>query len=214
MTLICSENVLRVDFNGPLADMKEATRAALEIVTGLIIPSEQFVGSKSEILNRKTLFFPRDLGPRRYITEKDWEGAKSYIYDGHHFSSHVRPRSGICELLCSLSAAGWEVHVVTSCRGMTKSRLWKWINFHGVPVVSVNKSKDKFPHYSQGGVALDDEFRHLLPLVDVEEVTPILILDRTKHSKKEILEIKTLKDEKKLLVVQEVSEAIQLLLAA
>ncbi len=214
MTLMCNKNVLRVDFNGPLADMKEATRTALEIVTELIIPPEQFVGGKSKILNRKTLFSPRDLGPRRRITEQDWERAKSYIYDGHHFSSHVQPRSGVRELLLSLSATGWEVHVVTSCRGMTRSRLWKWIYFHSMPVVSVSKSKDKFPHYSQGGVALDDEFRHLLPLVDVEEVTPILILDDTKHSEGEIVKIKELKGQNKLLVVQEVSEAIELLLAA
>jgi hypothetical protein len=218
VTIICDQKVLRIDFNGPLADTKEATRRALEIVTGLTIPKEQFVGSKSEILNRRNTFFTlRKSSERkkaRALTEKDWLHAKSYIYDQGNFVTHVKPRKGIVELLQRLAREGWEIHIVTSCRGMTNNRLWRWVTFYNIPIVSATRSKDKFPHYSQGGVVLDDELQHLLPVLDLESVVPILLFDPDKHSPVARKTISHLSGQNRLRTVASLPEVIGLLLAA
>ncbi|MBA3789216.1 hypothetical protein H0X32_02375 [Patescibacteria group bacterium] len=166
---------LKTDFNGVLADMREPTRLALEEVSGLEIPNDRFCGKK--LVGSNVLFFPQGNGPRRSVTSKEWEQAKSLIYDGHGFSHRVKPIEGVRESLHQLWGMGLDIGIVSSCWGISVERVWKWINFYDMPISDVVLHENhKTARYAGADVVVDDELRHLIGLLDEPLVTPILML--------------------------------------
>jgi phosphoglycolate phosphatase-like HAD superfamily hydrolase len=167
---------LAVDFNNVLAAATEATRVALEEVTGLVIPAEEFSGKTVIAAGTKFgLRGKKKTNQRRAITPDDWAAAKALVYSPH-FYRLTKPLPGVAEALVELAKREVKVHVVSSAGGLTEAVVRKWLGIHGLVVSTVTTGiKDKRACYDRCDAAVDDNPDHLISLVDTSKARSVLI---------------------------------------
>lgn len=159
--------VIAVDFNDVLAEAKEATRLALQHVTGLDIAQGKFCG-KSDLFNRTIFPHPEKPSLNRAITSWEWVAAKELIY-GPMFYDLTKPLEHAVDAMRRFAQIGFEVHVVSTCGGLTLPMAIHWLGLHRIPYVTVQTGvRDKGPVYRKlmARVVIDNDLKHLVRAPD------------------------------------------------
>jgi phosphoglycolate phosphatase-like HAD superfamily hydrolase len=153
-----------LDFNGVLADPKQALIDILKRDFGIRVSREGFgkhlIGSS----------FPNVIrgGRPKLLTQSMWEAAKDMLFDTNEFLA-IPPIEGAISALCALRGAGWEIRIVTDARTVTRERMETWLKKHGfdghVDIIFSRKRGSKEPYQSCCDIVVDNELEQLLPLV-------------------------------------------------
>ncbi len=154
--------IVVTDINDTIACALDATRQALVMITGLVISPENFRG-KIDLREKRKFPHPEIPSLNRAINEKEWKQAKDLIY-GSEFYSLTTPMPGAVTALQRLTELGIEVHVVSTCGGLTRNMALHWLGLYRIPYVSVHTGvRNKAPVFKalKARVVIDNDPKHL-----------------------------------------------------
>ncbi len=156
-----------VDANGTIFDQSAKVKALMH-VTGKTIPVYQF-GPKQMVLDEF------DITPAQY------REAMEVLYETDRFFEwHKDILPGARDALLQLHEMGYNLHIISNCRGLTEPRLRRLIGKFDLPVARFVTGIDAVPKtdlYALCNVVIDNDPEHLRPIMrDYKATKPILML--------------------------------------
>lgn len=169
------ENVVAFDFHGVVANALGAKLAILREHTQLDIPSDTFNGRGVIGRSFKSISSSR---AGRCVTEGDYEHMKARLYeDAGTFIKYLRPMPGAKETLEHAMNRRWQVRIVSNLKRKHLPKVHDWAAHYAIPFHEAycTDGAPKSQYYAGCRAAIDDELRHLAPVVE-SVASPVLVL--------------------------------------
>lgn len=156
-----------VDLNNVILDTHGALHRLVCEISGAVIPLEQFSG-KSCIGQ----IYPTKSGGTVEVTPDHYGQAKYIFFETRRFCGEANELPGAPKTIQRFVAEGHNVKLVTDVRGLPESWLRSWWHERRFPrnceMFFTRGRSSKRGHYAKCDVVIDNDHKHLTPLLKTE----------------------------------------------